>query len=131
MPSNSGMTHIFWLSKLDERIGLDISILFPFFLSPHFRLTLHCKNIIGFFAKNTSVLFAVQRNTLLKQKHILLKKKKKKVHHEIVSFSSYGNFLHHTLNSFIEKNVFPNANLQLHSKYTNGNVKALDNTPPK
>lgn len=32
------------------------------------------------------------------------------VHHEIVSFSSYGDFLHHTLNSFIEKkNRFPNA----------------------
>lgn len=32
------------------------------------------------------------------------------VHREIVSFSSYGDFLHHTLNSFIEKkNRFPNA----------------------
>lgn len=53
------------------------------------------------------------------------------VHHEIVSFSSYGDFLHHTLNSFIEKKKVSQRNLQLHSKYTYGNVKALDNTPSK
>lgn len=47
------------------------------------------------------------------------------VHYLIASFSPYGNSSQHIQNSFIEKYVYK-LNLQLHSKYISGNVKALD-----